>query len=842
MFSSMALRRIQFPRFGFPVLLLLTLCGEFLQAQTIPLTSGPILPLYRELRSVGLDPHAVYKIRDAAIDREDVHLWLNDGTIAFTQTIDGRVTGAYFEGEGEVLARPPDRMERASLGLFTKQGVLEEKLSSAYLRFNDDTAKELQQYLRPFDDAAVFVIQNDSRVRRLATMDAMRLAITFTSGPTTVALGEPPAPPDRFLHARVSGNRLGIFDIDFDTRSPEQIVVGQTAVVQGETYYDLWMSFPMRTARNEGLSTSRFHGPTGPAWTRDAFRTTIYTINGAIDPSLGLSADTKLDGTVRQGGARVLMFELSRHLQVKSVEMDGNPLEFIQNEAIEGSQLERQGNDLVAVVFPQPLVVGAQLKLKFAYSGSVLSDAGGGLFYVGARGIWYPNRGIAMANYDITFQFPQSWTLVATGKQVSLEQDGTHSVGHWISEGPIPIAGFNLGRYEKSTAKAGDVIVDSYATRGVESEMPKPLQMVPAPTSKSPITPEGVRPNPASGPAPNLAAGSVPLATRAAETVTSLGKMFGPYPFSSLALTQRPGMESQGWPGVIFLSSYVYLTSERRPAQRLSASENILFGEVMMPHEVAHQWYGARVSWASYHEQWLLEAIANYASLMLLERRRPNDMQEMLQAYRQLLATKSKEGQPNVEAGPVTLGVRLASSKFPAGYEIITYGRGTWLMHMLREMFRDASRSVENASGSDEVFVALLRNLYERYQGKEITNADFEQAIEEVLPKSLWFEKRKSLDWFFDGWVNGTVFPRFEIKDARFSTRTGKPMVSATLLQNSAPEDLVTSVPVYGVVGDDKIYLGRVFAEGQETRISLPVPAAVKRLILDPFQTVLTAP
>ena len=93
---------------------------------------------------------------------------------------------------------------------------------------------------------------------------------------------------------------------------------------------------------------------------------------------------------------------------------------------------------------------------------------------------------------------------------------------------------------------------------------------------------------------------------------------------------------------------------------------------------------------------------------------------------------------------------------------------------MLREMFRDASRTAENPDGSDQVFLALLRNVYERYQGKEITNADFEQAVEEVLPKSLWFENRKSLDWFFDGWVNGTAFPRFEIKDAKFSTRRRK--------------------------------------------------------------------
>ena len=56
--------------------------GASAQQPTIPLTSGPVLPLYHALRSVGLDPQRVFKIREAVIEREDVHLWLNDGTIA----------------------------------------------------------------------------------------------------------------------------------------------------------------------------------------------------------------------------------------------------------------------------------------------------------------------------------------------------------------------------------------------------------------------------------------------------------------------------------------------------------------------------------------------------------------------------------------------------------------------------------------------------------------------------------------------------------------------------------------------------------------------------------------
>jgi hypothetical protein len=838
-FFLMTQRRISRWHNLFIALTLLAGVGAQSHGQGLPLTSGPVLPIYHALRDVGLDPQKVYKIREAAIDREDVHLWLDDGVIAFTQTVEGRITGAYFEGEGEVLIRPPNRRERASLGLFTGQGVLEEHFTTVYLRFNDDTAADLQPYLRPFDDGASFAARSDATARLLAPIDAMRLTFSFTSAPADAG----PFAADRLLHARVADPRLGTFDVYFDTRAPEQVVVGQVKTVNDQPYYDLWMSFRMRSLRQQQADgTLPPQPPMGAAWNRDVYQVTSYQIKAAIEPSLSLSAEALLDGTLRGNRPRILLFELSRYLQVKSVEMDGLSLDFIQNEAIEGGQLSRRGNDLVAVIFPRPLEPGSPLRLKFAYTGLVLSDAGGGLFYVGARGTWYPNRGISMANYDITFRFPATYTLVATGKQMSLEQDGANSVGHWVSDGVIPIAGFNLGRYSQTTARAGAVTVTSFATGQVERAIPKSERVVAVPTLPSAVTPEGIAAAPASEPAQMASPGIVPLAQRAAETITSLQKILGAYPFSSLAVTQRPGSDSQGWPGMIFLSSYVYLTSEQRVAARVTPADNVLYGEVMLPHEIAHQWFGDRVSWASYHEQWLMEAISNYVALMLLEERRPADAQLMLQTYRQMLASAPKDGIPNVQAGPVTLGLRLSSYKFPAGYEIITYGRGTWLLHMVREMLRDASRTAAKPAGSDEVFLGLLRSIYERYQGRQITNADFEAEVEAVLPKSLWFENRRSLDWFFDGWVNGTVFPRIEVKDARFTVGSAKATVTATLRQLDAPDDLVTSIPVYGIVGEKKVYLGRVFAEGAETRFTLPVPLGVKRLSLDPYQTVLTAP
>ena len=65
--------------------------------------ASPSAALYRQLRQIGLDPSKVYKIRGASIDREDVHMTLEDGVIAFTEAVDGRVTGAFFEGQGELL-------------------------------------------------------------------------------------------------------------------------------------------------------------------------------------------------------------------------------------------------------------------------------------------------------------------------------------------------------------------------------------------------------------------------------------------------------------------------------------------------------------------------------------------------------------------------------------------------------------------------------------------------------------------------------------------------------------------------------------------------------------------
>src|SRR6202043_1645117 len=116
---------------------------------------------------------------------------------AFTKDVLGRITGAFFEGDGEVLLTPPNDVERKSMSLFTGMAILEERFSTAYFRFNDNSAAELQPGLRAPEDAQEFSARWDQTARNLAQTDAMRLLATF-SGMLPVAGGTIPensAPP-----------------------------------------------------------------------------------------------------------------------------------------------------------------------------------------------------------------------------------------------------------------------------------------------------------------------------------------------------------------------------------------------------------------------------------------------------------------------------------------------------------------------------------------------------------------------------------------------------------------------------------------------------------------------
>lgn len=790
-------------------------------AQAAP-PSAPI-ELYRELRSVRLDASRTYGVRDAVLDLEDIHLSLNDGTISFTQAVDGHVTGAFFSGDAELLLIPPDRAERASLALFTKSAVLEEQFTTAYFRFDEDLPDELSASLRPADDAADFVNKWGALAQSFAESDALRLLLAYTNQ----APGEPIR---RVFHAHIGGGKLGSFDVLLDSGAPEQISVAQTGYTEaGDRYYDVWMSFAMRSVRARGQLE--------PA--PEPLDISAYKIDSSVLPPHELEAEAELTLTSRVAGQRALLFELSRFLKISSVTIGDKPVEFIQNEAIPGSQLERRGNDIMAVLLPTPLTQGEPVNLKFSYAGSAMSLAGGGLMYVGARGAWYPNLGPEMATFDLQFRYPKDWTLLATGVRTSLSASENLQAARWISERPIPLAGFNLGQYAESDSETAQVNVATYAARGIEKALQQKTvqtQVVPPLTPRHPLQQSIFEEVPALSPSP--AANVKKVEQRAVDTVNFISSRVAPFPYRNLSITQMPGPDSQGWPGLVFLSSFAFLSPQDRPHVAEPEYENLLYDELMPAHEIGHQWWGDAVLWRSYRDQWLMEALANYCALKQIEAQHPDEWRFLMDRFRQDLLRPLPKGGPYLEAGPVTLGLRLASSKFPNGYHVVAYERGSWLLHMLESML-DSPRKGSTANESSR-FLEVLRGIQRDYAGRELSTQDFQRALEKALPPDLRYEGKPSLDWFFESWVNGTAIPRIEMKEVRIAMHRRELLATGTLLQEEAPKDLVTSVPLYAVNAAGKQdYAGRVFADGTESSFRLVVPAGTKKILLDPAQTIL---
>jgi hypothetical protein len=758
---------------------------------------GEAISMYRQILNPAFSPEDVHRVRNVSIDREDLHIVLTDGVIGLIKPVNGHVTGAFFEGEGHILLRPPDRAERTSLALFTKAGVLDDTFGVAYFRFFDDKlVDELRAGFRPAEETQQFLDRWSRPLAALARGDSLQLLQGLTGSSDSRS---------QYIRARLVGTSYGTFDVVLNSQLPEQIVVAQATTTGSAAYYDTWTSFSQRSAREAATKAIAAE-----------FEVSDYKIRTRLSPPNDLFAEAALTLVPFVSGQRTVIFELSRHLKVSEVRVNGQPAEFIQNEAIDGSELARRGNDLTAVVLPAPSQMNVPLKLAFRYSGPVMFDAGGELLYVGDRGTWYPSPSPAFANYDLTFEYPTAWTLVATGKQVSKTAENGRWVSRFVSEKPITHAGFNLGKFETAESSADGVAIHAYAARNIEEGLSRQ-------ESKA-----GFRVDPARQ--------VQRIADQAASSVKFLSRELDPFPYSHLEVSQLPALLSQSWPSLIYLSSMAYLDPRERRALGLQDPFlEMLLGKLMLAHETAHQWWGDAVNAESYRDEWMIEALANYSAILMMEQDDPSQAQLALDHYKKILLRQTPSGILG-SAGSVTLGRRLVSSKFPDSYDPVVYGRGTWLIHMLRTMLREAGDGK-----SDALFFAALKGLLAGSTNHKISTRDLQRAFEQVLPRALNYEGQKSLDWFFDSWVNGADIPQFSLEKVRLTPSAGGGVkVSGAIHQEFAGKDMITAVPLYAVGenGQSK-FLAFVFADETNTEFNLSAPAGTKEILLDPNQTLL---
>jgi hypothetical protein len=781
--------------------------------------------LGRELLSAGLDPAECYHVRDVEISQEDAQFYLTDGYLIFGKPVNGAPVAAVFSadtdgGDAEVLLFPPNRAERKSLASYTGSPNLDEHFVNAVFLFTDRGARSVLERIRSREGTrkspeigAVLADGWTPILNNLMTSFESRMVLDLLNGESL----EPGS-----FQAIIQGRKLGNFDIGYDPRTYEQLTAGQIVTRSGRTYWDTWTSFTSRSHRGQPASESEE-------------RILSYRIEATLDPALVLHCVTRIKITTTPGSRSVIPFDLTGQMHATEAMVDGLPAEVYERNSVRNGLAMNNGNELLLVIPPQPLAVGSEHEIEIHHEGRVISDTGNQVYFVGSRGAWYPSRGSQFATYDVTYRYPKTLDLVSTGQVTDDRTEGDFRITRHTPNGRVRMLAFNLGLYEHKLIERGGIGVEVSANRQIEERLrpPRPVDTVPiepAPIIRSMRLPRGslqaplIPPvNMPSPPEATPADAVSQIADEVAAAVEFYRARFGEPPVNRIEISPVPGRFGQGFAGMIYLSTLSYLPATAHPLASLPPYERLFYGELLRAHEAAHQWWGNVVTAGSYHTEWLMEALANYSALMFLENRKGSKfLDTALEEYRRELLAKGVNGDEAESEGPVVQGRRLENSNNPNAWVAVAYGKGTWILHMLRRRMGDAQ------------FTKMLAELRRRYEWKTIDTEQFRALCSQFLPAG---DPDARLENFFDQWVYSTGVPNLKLN----YTVKGKPgayKLTGTLTQSDAPDDFTVAVPVEVQTGHGKV-IRQVRTGSEPVAFSIPVTIPSAKAILDPGSSVL---
>jgi hypothetical protein len=782
-----------------------------------PLPAENAARIAAELRGTVLDEAECYRVREMTFLRGDARFYLTDGYLIFAKPVEGvRLVAAFYApdaiNDAEILLRPPDRGERASLAAYTGSPNLNEHFRQALFVATDGSldqwrAELLERPLTRRDPEMGLLVQS-----RFAGV-ARNLGQSFQVRLVHDLLNQDPA--QGIFYAGITGTRLGNFDLVHDPTAREEMTLGAVSSRPGVAGFDIWTSFETRERARERTI------PPVSGKLED------FRIEATVHEDLRLEASTRISWTPARELRGALGFEIAPAMEVTAALLDGQPVEVFRRESLRAMLIGGNGNEPFLIALPEPMQPGRRYELEFRHEGRVIRDAGNSVYFVGARTNWYPARGLDYTTFDLKFRVPSRLHLVATGDLVSDTVNGPWREVHRKAANPVRLAGFNLGEYDSASIRKGGIHVEVFANRRAERALQPEGRtlIIPAPPAyptRGGLPRRGAQvialPPP---PAPDPRARMKGLAEEISTAMEWMSSQFGPPPLPVLTVSPIPGFFGQGFPGLLYLSTLAFLDESVRPQEVRGADSHTFYSEILYAHEAAHQWWGNLVSSSTYRDDWLQEALANYSALLILERRKgTRALEEVLGDYRDGLAQNTASGQPLESTGPITWGLRLRTGAQPDPWRAITYDKGSWILHMLRRRM------------GDEPFLKMLRALRERYAYRAINNEEFRELCAEFLPAGI---PDRSLIDFFDHWVYGTGLPRLALSH---SVKGG--VLSLTLRQSGVPEDFSVDVPVEIRVAGRKDPIVRwIKTDAEPVQVTLKLPGPLQKVELAPRSGIL---
>ncbi len=421
----------------------------------------------------------------------------------------------------------------------------------------------------------------------------------------------------------------------------------------------------------------------------------------------------------------------------------------------------------------------------------------------------------------MTFHSPKNAVLVATGEKSSDTVDGGTRVSKWKSEIPLANAGFAYGDYKEYDDKAGDVAVNIYANRGPDDVMSMIQQAFDSGAVEGAVgtlTP---------------AAMAKTMGIEMANTVKLFSIYFGPYPYKHLSVTSLPITYSygQGWPGLIYLWSASFLDSQQR--HEIGLKDGVELTDFFRAHESSHQWWGHRVGWKSYHDQWLSEGFADFSGILYVQYR--NNMKEALNQWKQEklhLKEKDIKGHTVESLGPIWMGRRIASSETNGGsYQDLIYSKGAYVLQMIRQMMTDPRNP-----DPEHLFKDMMQDYCKTFNNQAASTEDFKAMVEKHMTRNMDLDGNHKMDWFFNEYVYGTGLPQYTLHTALSTGADGKTTITGELLRAGVADTWKDVIPIYAHVGDKTMRLGSLGAMHPKETINIVLPMKLDKITINDFE------
>jgi len=782
--------------------------------------------IYRQLRNEELGE--TFRCENFILSMDVGTFELKSGTLTLLKLVNRFETGAVFVGQGHFTLKPVVTLDTNEMVRRSGSPTAEEDFTEVVFRFTPDQFPQFAATFgtradTPTEAATAFQRWKEKIRHRHEIPEGLTQAllesetIDNVDADVLAAIYNPKHP--LFFNAYMHGTPHK--DLRFFLRTR----VG--AIPQIDSPEEVALVNCDGGGMNDGIWYLQHLKPELQAHTASSqedkrlFATRRYNIETVIGKNNHLFSRATITYEPLVPGERVMKFGLLPTLRVTRVSGEkGQDLHFIQEN-------RKEDGSFYAVLDEAP-AMGQVHSITVEYGGDkVLSDAGSGSYYIGARESWYPNlNGFGeKALYDLTFKVPPANVLISVGKLEGQHTEAGFAVTHWVTPVPIAVAGFNYGQYKKIDFP--DTITHYEISGYYLPDLPDNLRRF----ENSAL----------SGMAPGAMTKYALDQARAQMQVCTL--YFGKGPYENIYITEQPNFSfGQSWPNLVYLPISAYIDSTQRW---------MLFGHIdskftgfvqeVTPHEVAHQWFGHGVSWASYHDQWLSEGFAEFAAALFLQQavgpKWQKDYVEFWERQRVRILDKNNFGVSPNDAGPVWLGLRLISPRSGQAYQGVTYSKGAYVLAMLRSlMYADMG----SAGNPDQAFIDMMHDFMERHREIPASTESFKAVAEKHMTKKMDLQQNGRLDWFFREWVWGTQVPRYNFKYDVQPAEGGKFKVHAEITQSEVDDNFAMFVPVFADFGQGMVRLTQVGIAGNSTRsYNFVLDRQPKKVALNAYKEIL---